>query len=64
MAVSNGKKRKKRNQDVVVKLELTQSEVDVLKKACSKYRQTVPIYIESKRQEVTVIDSVLSKLDE
>ena len=62
--VSKGEKKKRRNSsnEAVIEVVLTPAEVEVVIRACRKYRQTIPVYIESRREEAQVIDSVLKKL--
>ena len=59
---SSDKGRKRTPDETVRTVALTPSEVEIIRKACMKYRQTIPIYIESRRQEAVDIDSVLKKL--
>jgi hypothetical protein len=60
---SNSKKKTRRDREAaVIKVELTPAEVEIVVRACKTYKRTIPIYIESKREEVRVVDSVLNKL--
>ncbi len=57
-----GKKKQRENGSTAIQLELTPEELEVVLKACRKYRQTIPIYLESRKGEVRDIDSVLRQL--
>ena len=53
---------KRDNGNAPIVLKLSQAEAEVVKQACIKYRQTIPIYIEARRKEAKIIDRVLRQL--
>jgi hypothetical protein len=55
-------KRQPASGKAVIVVELTEAEADALRSAVKKYRQTIPVYIESRLQEAKIIDRVLRKL--
>jgi hypothetical protein len=44
------------------RLALEASEVEVLLKACRKYRATIPIYLQNVQPELLTVDQVIRKL--
>ena len=57
-----GKKIVKKKGSSSVEVALTDEEVEIFVRACEKYKQSVPIYIESRRREIRILDSILNKL--
>lgn len=47
---------------MIKKLELTETEIEVVLKACKKYRSTIPGYIKSKQAEIDILDDLVQKL--
>jgi hypothetical protein len=45
-----------------VTVKLSDQEIEILLKACGKYRQYIPTYIESRQAELALLDSITEKL--
>ena len=43
-------------------LSFTRAEIELLLKACSKYRSVIPIYLKSSEAELRLIDAIIRKL--
>lgn len=43
-------------------LDLSANEIEVIIKACTKYRHLMPTYLASKQEEIGLIDQILEKL--
>lgn len=44
-------------------LRITQAEKELLLKACTKYRYTIPAYLKSRQLEADALESVIKKLE-
>ena len=44
------------------RIDLDAEEVTVLRKACAKYRSSLPIYLESGQPELRLIEAIIRKL--
>jgi hypothetical protein len=50
------------NEDKNLRFDLSPAEVEVLLRACAKYRTTLPIYLQSTQEEVELLDSMSERL--
>lgn len=44
------------------RVDLQAAEVELLLKACQKYRSTLPVYLRSAQEEMKIADELLEKL--
>jgi len=44
-------------------LELSPQETSLLIRACRKYRSSLPIYLRTAREEVSLLDGILGRLE-
>ena len=44
------------------RIHFTEAEVELLLKACAEYRAGLPIYLQSSREELSILDSLIHKL--
>jgi hypothetical protein len=45
-----------------VRIDLTDIERELLKKACTTYRYTIPAYIKSRQPEIEALNAIIEKL--
>lgn len=45
-----------------LRLELSQDETQILLKACKRYRSTIPSYLQARKAEIKIVDSLISIL--
>lgn len=45
-----------------MRIILTQAEKEILLKACAKYRNTIPAYLQSRQDEVETLNAIVRKL--
>jgi hypothetical protein len=50
------------NEDKNLLFDLSPAEVEVLLRACAKYRTTLPIYLQSTQEEVRLLDEMTERL--
>jgi hypothetical protein len=44
------------------KVDITEKEKEVIIHACTKYKQSIPIYLKSRQWEIAVINSIIKKM--
>jgi hypothetical protein len=52
------------NEDKNLHFDLSPAGVEVLLRACAKYRTTLPIYLQSSQEEVKLLDDMAERLRE
>ena len=59
---SKTKKKDRETDSQSMRIVLTQAEKELLLKACTKYRYTIPAYLQSRQAEVDTLNAIVSKL--